>query len=94
MNNMLYRGMLKATRLTRAGQLGQATALVQRVLRGQTAPDPGGGATVDSAGAPPGDPSGIIDVTPDVIEARDHQRHLRQSPRPRPTHHRWDPCTC
>ncbi len=74
MNNMLYRGMLKATRLTRAGQLGQATALVQRVLRGQTAPDPGGGATVDSAGAPPGDPSGIINVTPDVIEARDHQR--------------------
>ena len=31
--------MLEATRLTRAGRLTEATALLQRMLRGETAPD-------------------------------------------------------
>jgi hypothetical protein len=32
--------MREATRLTRAGQLVEATALLQRMLRGESAPDP------------------------------------------------------
>ena len=31
--------MLEATRLTRAGRLAEATTLLQRMLRGETAPD-------------------------------------------------------
>src|SRR5580704_324098 len=39
-NDMLNsRTMLEATRLTRAGRLSDATALVQRMLRGEMAPD-------------------------------------------------------
>ena len=33
--------MLEATRLTRAGRLAEATTLLQRMLRGETAPDIG-----------------------------------------------------
>jgi len=39
MKNLSYRDMLEATRLTRAGELGQATALLQRLLRGDTPAD-------------------------------------------------------
>ncbi len=35
MNARLQAGMLEATRLTRAGQLLEATAMIQRVLRGE-----------------------------------------------------------
>jgi poly(hydroxyalkanoate) depolymerase family esterase len=38
-NNMFFREMLEATRLTREGRLNQATALLQRVLRGRTGSD-------------------------------------------------------
>ena len=39
MNDMLNPNiMLEATRLTRAGRLAEATALLQRMLRGETAP--------------------------------------------------------
>ena len=38
MNNMLDRDMLEATRLTKAGRLGEATALLQRLLGGGRAP--------------------------------------------------------
>jgi poly(hydroxyalkanoate) depolymerase family esterase len=72
MDGMLYREMLEATRLTRAGRLSEATALLQRALRG-TAPDPANENIRDSAGTPPADQPRIIDVTPDVIEVIHHQ---------------------
>jgi poly(hydroxyalkanoate) depolymerase family esterase len=48
--------MLEATRLTQAGRLNEATALIQRLLHG-------GAAGPASAGSPP-----TIDVTPDAVE--------------------------
>ena len=36
----------EATRLTRAGQLVEATALLQRMLRGESAPEPSGATLV------------------------------------------------
>jgi poly(hydroxyalkanoate) depolymerase family esterase len=41
MNEQMHAGMLDATRLTRAGQLHEATALIQRTLRGLSAPGVG-----------------------------------------------------
>lgn len=38
MKNQMYRDMLEATRLTRAGQLKDATAFLQHLLRGETPP--------------------------------------------------------
>jgi hypothetical protein len=35
----------EATRFTRAGQLAEATALLQRMLRGESAPEPTSGTT-------------------------------------------------
>jgi poly(hydroxyalkanoate) depolymerase family esterase len=61
--------MLEATRLTRAGRLAEATALLQRLLRGDAAPDRAGGATMESAAAPAGRPTRLIDVTPHSIDA-------------------------
>jgi poly(hydroxyalkanoate) depolymerase family esterase len=69
---MLYREMLEATRLTRAGRLSEATALLQRILRG-TAPDPANETTREPADTPPTDQPRIIDVTPDVIDVIHHQ---------------------
>ena len=39
MNDGLHPDMLEATRLTRAGRITEATALLQRVLRGGTVPE-------------------------------------------------------
>src|SRR3984893_1397247 len=72
MDSMLYREMLEATRLTRAGRLSEATALLQRILRG-TAPDPANETARESADTPPTDQPRIIDVTPDVIDGIRHQ---------------------
>ena len=65
--------MLEATRLTRAGRLAEATALLQRLLRGDATPDRASGATMESASAPAGRPTRLIDVTPHAIEATDRQ---------------------
>jgi hypothetical protein len=40
MNFALPPGMIEATRLTREGRLAEATALLQRLLRGEEGPDP------------------------------------------------------
>jgi poly(hydroxyalkanoate) depolymerase family esterase len=69
MNDALHADILEATRLTRAGQLTEATALLQRVLRGGTVPDTG--PTGDTADAPAGRGLRIIDLTPDTIELTD-----------------------
>src|SRR5260370_29664420 len=59
----------EATRLTRAGQLVEATVLLQRMLRGETAPD----ATSDTTGriALAGREPLIIDAKANTIEETD-----------------------
>jgi poly(hydroxyalkanoate) depolymerase family esterase len=64
---MQYRDILEATRLTRAGELRQATTLLQRALRGETT---AGAAT---ASAPPASTSRILNVTPHQPSSTDGQ---------------------
>ena len=73
MNDLPHADMLEATRLTRAGQLTEATALLQRALRGGTAPDTASAPTGEAAPAPAGRVPRIIDLTPDTIELTDPQ---------------------
>jgi hypothetical protein len=56
----------EATRLTRAGQLVQATELLQRMLRGETAPEATSGARAGIALTGP--KPLIIDAKADTIE--------------------------
>jgi poly(hydroxyalkanoate) depolymerase family esterase len=60
--NDRHSDMLEATRLTRAGQLTEATALLQRVLRGKTA------RVWEAADTPPGRVPYIIDAAARTIE--------------------------
>jgi poly(hydroxyalkanoate) depolymerase family esterase len=55
--------MLEATRLTRAGQLTEATALLQRVLRDKTARDTTSDSIWEAADTPPGRVPHTIEVT-------------------------------
>ncbi|WP_404383723.1 alpha/beta hydrolase family esterase [Caenispirillum salinarum] len=60
MTETLTKGMAEATRLTRAGKLSDATALIQRLLNGETA----------SASAPPRGPSApVIDADYITVDA-------------------------
>ena len=61
--------MLEATRLTRAGRLTEATALLQRMLRGETAPDMSFGNAGDVALAGRAPP--IIDAKAETIDETD-----------------------
>jgi len=67
--------MLEVTRLTRAGRLAEATALLQRILRGETAPDRIFGTAGDIA--PSGREPSTIDGEAITIEEMD------RSPSPR-----------
>src|SRR6266571_7732871 len=70
MNDMLNPNMmLEATRLTRAGRLTEATALLQRMLRGETAPDMSFGSAGDFALA--GRTPPIIDAKAETIDGTD-----------------------
>ncbi len=70
MNEMLSPNqMLEVTRLTREGRLAEATALLQRILRGETAPDRILGAAGDIA--PSGREPSIIDAEAITIEEMD-----------------------
>src|SRR6266436_6316077 len=60
--------MLEATLLTRAGRLTEATALLQRVLRGRTARDTTSDSIWKAANAPPGRVPHIIDLVAKTIE--------------------------
>jgi poly(hydroxyalkanoate) depolymerase family esterase len=68
----------EATRLTRAGQLVEATALLQRMLRGESAPESSG--TTSAAPARLEPPT--IDVKADVVEERESRPPPRASSNP------------
>jgi poly(hydroxyalkanoate) depolymerase family esterase len=53
MNNPMHRDMLEATRLTKAGQLANATALLRRLLAGHAAPHDTSATDDEAAGASP-----------------------------------------
>ena len=69
----------EATRLTRAGQLVEATALLQRMLRGESAPAPSGSTAraVPASLEPP-----TIDVKANVVEEKESRRTTRVSSAP------------
>ena len=64
----------EATRLTRAGQLVEATALLQRMLRGESAPEPcdSHAGVVPALLEPP-----TIDVKAKVVEEKESRRTTR-----------------
>jgi poly(hydroxyalkanoate) depolymerase family esterase len=70
MNNSFSHSMLEATRLTRAGRLTEATAFLQRVLRGEPDPDTSD-AAVNIADPPVGRVPPIIDIVPNTVELTD-----------------------
>jgi len=71
MNDMLNPNkMAEATRLTRSGRLAEATALIQRMLRGETSPDGIVGAP-DIAHPSTGREPPTIDATAETVEATD-----------------------
>jgi poly(hydroxyalkanoate) depolymerase family esterase len=72
MNEMLKpKIMLEATRLTRAGRLTDATALLQRMLRGETAPNMHFGGACDVA---------LAGRTPPIIDAKAETIHETDRP--------------
>jgi poly(hydroxyalkanoate) depolymerase family esterase len=78
---MLNHDMVReATRLTRAGQLVEATALLQRMLRGESAPE-SSGTTASTAPARLEPPA--IDVKANVVEEKESRPTQASSTSPR-----------
>ncbi len=77
MNDRLHAGMREANRLTRAGRLLDATALLQRVLQRGRGPGP----AASNAGVPP-----TIDLSPEAVEVSSaaHRRPQRTVRAPLP----------
>jgi poly(hydroxyalkanoate) depolymerase family esterase len=74
---MLNQNMIsEATRLTRAGHLVEATALLQRMLRGES-PEPSQTRVAPARLEPP-----TIDVKASVVEEKESRRAARVSPTP------------
>jgi poly(hydroxyalkanoate) depolymerase family esterase len=72
MNAIIPPGMREATRLTREGRLTEASALLQRLFRGDELADAAGATPHDTAGTPAGrPPRRIVDVDPETGEASD-----------------------
>jgi poly(hydroxyalkanoate) depolymerase family esterase len=63
--------MLEATRLTRAGRLTEATALLQRMLRSGTPRDTAREPSAEAADIPAGGVACMIDRTPEAVELTD-----------------------
>jgi hypothetical protein len=70
----------EATRLTRAGQLVEATALLQRMLRGECVPGPTSGSTARAAPARLEPPT--IDVKANVVRERESRPPTQASSAP------------
>lgn len=70
MDDKWHRDMVEATRLTRAGRLNEATAFLQRLLRGKATPDSESSGTngATRTGRHP-----VIDATAETVEAPDAQ---------------------
>jgi poly(hydroxyalkanoate) depolymerase family esterase len=73
MTHLLPPDILEATRLTRIGRLTEATALLQRLLRGEEAAETASTTPRDTAGAPAGRQPRIIDVEAETGEAADRE---------------------
>src|SRR3954464_9009592 len=71
MNAILPNHMLEATRLTREGRLTEASALLQRLFRGEEPADTAATTPQDTAGPAAGRLPRIIDVDPETGEASD-----------------------
>jgi poly(hydroxyalkanoate) depolymerase family esterase len=69
MNAILPNHMLEATRLTREGKLTEASALLQRLFRGEAPADTAATTPQDTAGPAAGRQPRIIDVDPGTGEA-------------------------
>jgi len=94
MNIALPPDMLEATRLTRAGRLTEATALLRRLSRGEPAPsvNPGGN-PAETATHADHRPSRIIDVDPETGEPTDPRpASPRNGARPAGTN-AWQPAS-
>ena len=79
---MLNQNIIReATRLTRAGQLAEATALLQRMLLNESAPAP---FTSSARAAPARLEPPTIDVKANVVEERESRPTRASSPAPRP----------
>jgi len=81
MSDSMHREMLEATRLTRAGRLTDATALLQRLLRGGRAPDTNFAAANDTTDVPAGRASRVIDLVPETVEIT-HRPSSSGAPQP------------
>src|SRR5271169_3514686 len=66
--NDRHSDMVEAARLTRSGQLTEATALLQRVLRDKTARNTASDSIWEAANAPPGRVPHIIELVAKTIE--------------------------
>lgn len=79
MNDSMLAGMLESTRLTRAGRLAEATAVIQRTLRGMYAPDAANDPRPPPADAPIEGSFRVVDTSPAPANASPAARE------PRPT---------
>ena len=79
MNNLSHPAMIEASRLTHAGRLMEATALLQRMLNGGTAAD-APSTTADAPDARPWRAPNVIDLAPDTVEAAAPRFSARTEP--------------
>src|SRR5690606_33955503 len=87
MKHWLHPDMREATRLTRAGRLTEATALLQRLLRSGTEMPAAPGTDGEAADPPAADGPPVIDGEAEVIEPSGEPT----APRPSPDAMRDDP---